>query len=117
MQILSHPALFPLADLEDLFFQFLAFGDVTDDAYNPVSRPGIVSQGKATIQHPANRTVRTDNAVGVFVRTFRGPAGEKLANPPSILRMNRLQPRIRIGIQCLAGPSPKLFIGWVDVNN
>ncbi|MDR3388169.1 MAG: hypothetical protein P4L92_14055, partial [Rudaea sp.] len=94
----------------------LALGDIGGDARHPVCLAGIVEDRKSANVYPADVAIGADDAK--LVVEFRilkfVEVRERFVQ---IVGMNRINPRLRIGIQAVAGPSPDFFIGGTDIVN
>src|SRR4029078_7075608 len=73
-----------------------------------------IAYWKSTVPDPANRTIRPYDSVLLIERgaTVLSQSGQ---DAPSVIRMNRIQERLRIVIEAGAGASPHSFICRADV--
>ena len=80
--------------------------------------PGLVTDQCAAILNPANRTVGADDAILGLQGRFRNSVRKKgRLDARPILRVNPLDPEVRVRIQFLAGVSPNLLEGRADIKD
>src|SRR5580658_7850260 len=78
---------------------------------------GVVANGKASRLHPSNRAVRAHHPVLVFKLSRRHPVLVFFVDRCSVIRMDRLGPRVRIRIRAFAAATPDLLVCRADIQS
>ncbi len=106
-----------LLRLAQLFLEMPALRDVLRHADEAIDRALGVAHRRRAIPHPAHR------AVGLLHAVFHRPAGPRQdrglpgLHRRAVLGHDRARPRLRGGVEALAGASPHLGVGRADVEH